>query len=178
MKDITEKNFGLIIAFLLPGFIFLWGISFSRSLGLSLASPTKDSEPTIAGFFTISLASLAVGMLISAVRFVVVDCFLFRPLLKRSPKIHFSKLRDKDALELFLAVVENHYRYFQYYSNTLVAVVGAFVAYLFWGASRATCGLWIGVLLLFAILLFASYDCLRKYNERAAEIVSDNSTVA
>jgi|NGEPerStandDraft_6_1074524.scaffolds.fasta_scaffold63951_2 hypothetical protein len=61
---------------------------------------------------------------------------------------------------------------------TLVAVVGAFVAYLFWGASRATCGLWIGVLLLFAILLFASYDCLRKYNERAAEIVSDNNTVA
>ena len=33
MKDITDKNFGVIIAFLLPGFLFLWGLSFSVDEG-------------------------------------------------------------------------------------------------------------------------------------------------
>jgi hypothetical protein len=29
MKDINDKNFGVIIAFWLPGFVLLWGLSHS-----------------------------------------------------------------------------------------------------------------------------------------------------
>jgi hypothetical protein len=30
MKDVTDKNFGVIIAFLLPGFLLLWGLTYSH----------------------------------------------------------------------------------------------------------------------------------------------------
>jgi hypothetical protein len=50
MKDINDKNFGVIIAFWLPGFILLWGLSLSfDEVAKWLAQPGKG-EASIAGF--------------------------------------------------------------------------------------------------------------------------------
>jgi hypothetical protein len=38
------------------------------------------------------------------------------------PFIDFSKLSDKNVYAAFSGVNENHYRYYQYYANSLVAL--------------------------------------------------------
>jgi len=167
VKDITDKNFGVIIAFLLPGFVLLWGLSFSNT-GISRWL-TEASAPSIGGFLYATLASLALGLLISAVRWLIVDRFL--KYVTALPEINFAKLKeDAETFAVFQGIIENHYRYYQYYSNTFVAVIIAFVAYLVFGNSRPSVWLWLAVILLGITLLLASRDSLHKYHVRASQI--------
>ena len=112
----NEKNFGVIIAFLLPGFLFLWGLSFSYDEVTNwLATSSDSASPAIGGFLYSTLASLALGLLISAVRWLIIDHLLWLIGI-RDPGINFKNLSNKDKYSAFLGVVENHYRYYQYLS--------------------------------------------------------------
>jgi len=169
MKDVTDKNFGVIIAFLLPGFIFLWGLSYSsRTVASWIAKSSTSDTPTVGGFLYSTIASLALGLLISAVRWLFIDSSLrwFTAL----PDLDFGKLKEKDNFYAFQGVVENHYRYYQYYSNTLIAVILSFGTYVSYGPERPSLTLWIGVPVIVIVLYFASRDALSKYHKRAAEI--------
>jgi hypothetical protein len=173
MKDITDKNFGVIIAFLIPGFMLLWGLSYSSSMVAAwLVKSSAADAPTVGGFLYATLASLALGLLISAIRWFFVDHFLYYFTCLKQTKVDFSKLKTKEAFAAFEGVVENHYRYYQYYSNTFVAVVISFAAYLWAGKDTSSKTVIFGVILLCVVLLLASRDCLKKYHERAAEIAS------
>jgi hypothetical protein len=173
MKEITDKNFGVIIAFLIPGFMLLWGLSFSsKEVATWISSSGAGSAPTIGGFLYSTLASLALGLLVSAIRWLLVDHFLYWITRVRRPTIDFSKLKQKDAFLAFEGVVENHYRYYQYYSNTLVAVVASFLAYLASASEWPSEWVIIGLIALCVALLLASRDCLTKYHKRAAEVAS------
>ena len=64
MKEVSPGNFGLLIAFLLPGFIVLWGLSyFSATVRLWLAG--SGQSPTVGGFMFVTLASVAAGVTVS-----------------------------------------------------------------------------------------------------------------
>jgi hypothetical protein len=176
MKDITEKNFGVIIAFLLPGFLLLWLLSVSdvdlSSAGLRTLNTTDQS---VGGFLTITLAALAVGMVISAVRWAIIDTFLrffwrkWGTPLAKLPS--FSQLKEKDAFLVFQGIIENHYRYYQYYSNTLIAIAAAATAHLLYGKEKEPLQIWATIIILGLFLLAASADCIQKYHTRAAELV-------
>jgi hypothetical protein len=173
MKDISDKNFGVIIAFLIPGFMLLWGLSFSsNTISVWLVKSSATDAPTVGGFLYAILASLALGLLISAIRWLLVDHFLYYFTCLKRTEIDFSKLKDKDAFKAFQGVVENHYRYYQYYSNTLVAVGVSFLAYLWKGQNLPSKPVIFGVILACLTLLLASRDCLKNYHERAAKIAS------
>jgi len=78
-----------------------------------------------------SAASLAVGLLINAVRWALVQEVLFHGITRlHRAAINYENLKNKDVLSAFQAAVENNCRYYQYYSNAFVAIVGAFVSYL------------------------------------------------
>jgi len=50
VKDVTSNNFGVLIAYLVPGATALWGISlFSPAVRAWFASTPQDA-PTISGF--------------------------------------------------------------------------------------------------------------------------------
>jgi hypothetical protein len=172
MNEITERNFGVIIALLLPGFLLLWMLSLS-DFGNADAWLKRFSDPSVSGFLYVTLASLAVGLIISAVRWAIVDHVLdwaFRFFGKPLPKINFSKLRDPNSLAAFQGANENHYRYYQYYSNTLVAIVVGSLIYLARGKEAASYSI-VGIdVVLALILLAASVDCLFKFHKRASEI--------
>jgi hypothetical protein len=54
MKDVNEKNFGVIIAFWLPGFLFLWGLSYSwPEVATWLAKSGSGDAPTVGDFCTL-----------------------------------------------------------------------------------------------------------------------------
>jgi len=171
MKDVSDKNFGVIIAFLLPGFLLLWGLSYSvTDVATWLAKSSRNDAPSIGGFLYATLASLALGLMISAVRWLIVDSVL--GWVTSLPRIDFAKLKDKDAFATFQGIVENHYKYYQYYSNTLIAIVSAFGFYVCYGGQGAPWPMWIGAVVVAVVLFFASRDALKKYHERAAAITT------
>ena len=160
MKDITDKNFGVVIAFWLPGVILLWGLSYSYP-GVSrwLNQASGSESPSVGGFLYLTLASLAVGLIVSAVRWMIVDKFLQCVTGLREPQFDFGKLKDKEAFAVFLGVVENHYRFYQYYSNTLVAVMSAFITYLIIQGPKTISGLVrVAFIVACPALLWASYE--------------------
>ena len=59
MKDITEKNFGMLISFSLPGFILLYSLSFSfPELKEWLAGTAAKDSLSVGDFLYSALASL------------------------------------------------------------------------------------------------------------------------
>lgn len=172
MKDIREKNFGVIIAFWLPGFLFLWGLSYSWPLVATWLAKSNDTNaPTIGGFLCATLASLAVGLLINAVRWAVVQKVLFHGITRlHRAAINYENLKNKDVLSAFQAAVENNYRYYEYYSNAFVAIVGAFVSYLLNQKESPSLTLLTVMGVVPLILIIASRNELQKFNERAEAI--------
>lgn len=162
-----DKSFGTIIAFLLPGFALLFGLSFiDTSVDAWLTKYSLKDGPTIGGVLFSTLASLSIGLLVSAVRWLL---FEFRPVLLRlkRPELDFSKL-DKDKHEVFLGIVANHYRYHQYHGNMLVVVLVLFTRHLMvsgWSWNWLLC-----LTPLAAILFLASRDALEKYYERSKKL--------
>lgn len=173
VKDVTDKNFGVIIAFWLPGFLLLWGLSYtSDQVAVWLVKSSATDAPTVGGFLYAALASLALGLLISAIRWLIIDHFLFWFTCLQRPTLDFSHLKDKDAFAAFNGIVENHYRYYQYYANTLVAIVAAFIFYARSEKGPPTGEMWIIGAVIGLALLLAARDCLKNYYVRAKEILS------
>ena len=110
--------------------MLLYGLSYSWSdVALSLAKSSDKDSLTVGGFLYATLASLALGLIVSAARWLIVDTAL-KWMGVRNPSLKYEKLKDRDTLAAFSAVVTNHYRYYQYYAKTLIALSGAFPVYL------------------------------------------------
>jgi len=169
MRELSGKNFGVLIAYLLPGFVSLWAVAMFSPAVDSWLTSKPNAQPTVGGFLYTTLGSLSGGLTVSAVRWAVVDTFHHATGLV-PPKWDFSKLRDR--LDAFEALVENHYRYYQFYSNMLVAVVAVFLARATHiGALCSTDELQIILLMLAGVFLAASRDTLGKYYGRASQLL-------
>ncbi len=169
MRELSGRNFGVLIAYLLPGFVSLWAVAMFSPAVDSWLTSTPNAQPTVGGFLYTTLGSLSGGLTVSAVRWAVVDTFHHATGLV-PPEWDFSKLRDR--LDAFQALVENHYRYYQFYSNMLVAVVAVFAARA--TRSEGACSmdhLQIVLLLLAGVFLAASRDTLGKYYGRASQLL-------
>ena len=178
MKEVTDKNFGVLIAFLLPGFILIWSLSFS-SPQIDIWLKSNDTGgATVGNFLYATLASLALGLLISAIRWFFVDhlllvCGNWIGSLSglRRPHLDLSRLADKEVLAAYNGAVDNHYRYYQYYSNTLVAAVIGYGTY-YYVQNAWLSKLSILVIAVILILLLASGDSLSKYYKAASDILN------
>ncbi len=167
MSDSLDRSFGLVIAFLLPGFLVV--------LGAALVSPAVATwllqEPAancgIGGFFYVILSSLAAGMVASAVRWLLIDCLLHRVGMT-PPRLNFAKLQAN--LNAFELAVHHNYRHYQFYANSLVAswALGACHWHL---AESWTWAIWIGFGVLQMVLLITARDCLGRYYDRIGEII-------
>jgi len=170
VKDVTSNNFGVLIAYLVPGATALWGLSsFSPSLRAWFASTPNDA-PTISGFLYLTVASLAVGMTVTAIRWACVDLVHAATGLT-APDLDFSQLPGKvDAYNL---LIEIHYRHYQFYSNMFVATAITWICFRI--SIRPPCQLsWIepGFLMIEAIFFLTSRDTLRRYHFRTQQLLS------
>ena len=72
-RENSVHDFGLLISYLVPGAVVLLGLRpFSPTLQGWFATASVDT-PTIGGFLYLTVASLAAGMTVSAVRWAAVD---------------------------------------------------------------------------------------------------------
>jgi hypothetical protein len=170
VQSVSNDNFGPLIAYLVPGATTLGGFSqFSPALQSWFAATPADA-PTIGGFLYLTAASLAVGMTISAIRWVLVDAVHgFTGVAP--PRLDFSTLdRKVDALSL---LIELHYRHFQFYANMFVASAIAYGCYrVKLGGPLPLGWLDIGFVLLEGIFFVTSRDTLRKYYVRSEQLLA------
>ena len=172
MFDSLDRNFSLIIAFVLPGFLFLFGsfllVSYSTAELVSQLRPIRQ----IGGFMFFLLAATACGMILSAIRWAILDTLHVLTGLK-SPALDFSKLEGKSSS--FMLVVENNYRYYLFYGNSLIALLGLFM--VAWLEEVPLVTRWLIMLLcLMAVLFLASRDSLKRFYSRTAQIIGSPNT--
>jgi hypothetical protein len=131
-----------------------------------------SNAPTVGGFLYVTLASVAAGMVVSALRWLLLDP-LHHVTGIREPQWDFTALPDR--LSAFLTMVENHYRYYQFYGNMLVAlIIFAVVHQTEWPSPFETQG--ASTLAMFALVgLFylSSRDTLQKYYARVAMLLEN-----
>lgn len=118
--------------------------------------------PNLGGFLYVVLASVGLGMTASAVRWAVLDSLHTLTGLKR-PDLDESNLEQH--LSAFDYLVEKHFRYYQFYGNSIVALLTAYAAgRVGGGASPLPHGV-AEALLVFIVAVFTagSRDALRNY---------------
>lgn len=165
-----NKQFGLLIAYVLPGFIGLGGValivpSVARWLqpfdfeGLSGIGPPVYAV----------LSAITVGMILSCIRWLIIDHAMFAIGI-RPPQWNPAQLEAH--LASFTYLVESHYRYYQFYANSVVALDWTYIAYRTMSASS-----WLGrksdfaIIALSAVLLVGARDALAKYYRRTTQLV-------
>jgi len=170
VRDISPFNFGLVVAYLVPGFVIVWGASYYSTTVRAWLSVPAGAAPTVGGLFYATLASLAAGMIVSALRWAIIDTIHHATGIAE-PLTDFSRLPEK--LAAFQAIVEDHYRYFQHYGNMLLALTFTY------GARRSAVSGWahqwgamdIAFALVCVFLFLGSRDALRRYYRKVGELL-------
>ena len=169
MHSVTNDNFGPLIAYLVPGATVLVGLSqFSPTLRTWFAVTPADA-PTIGGFLYLTIASLAAGMTVSAIRWAVVDTLHSLTGLPLPP-LDFSRLgRNVAAYGL---LIEIHYVHYQFYSNQAIATAIAYACYRMKLGGLLPLG-WIDAafLLVETVFIATSRDTLNKYYSRGRQLL-------
>jgi len=172
VNDTATKNFGVLIAYVLPGFAALWSLQpYSATLRLWLsASPTLP-----AGLESVVFACAAAvggGMVLSAVRWLIIDTTMSL-LGVRRPQWDDSRFGARR--EAFEALVDAHFRYYQFYAHTaLVLPLFAINALVARGKPAAV---WIVAMFIASelILLLAAHDSLTRYFVRTSRLLASHS---
>ena len=90
---------------------------------------------------------------------------------RSDPGLKFENLKEKDRYAAFLGVVENHYRYYQYYANTLAAILLSLAADLAFGKAPLAASAWFAIGGVSVALFLGAHDALKKYYERANAVL-------
>lgn len=173
MTDLNTRNFGLIIAYLLPGFVALCGLATISPFVRDWLLGASIQGPTVGGFLYVLLASVAAGMTLAALRWAILDSIHHATGIKR-PNWNDAALENR--LAAFQYVVENHYMYYQFYGNTLIAILFSYLIWRF-NESRTFSELIVFDLATLAIqCVFAagSRDALRRYYQRTANLLGNH----
>lgn len=165
--DTLNRQFGLVIAYLLPGFVAL--IGFAPIVPMVARWLAVDQTASVGAPVYALLAAAAAGMVVSCFRWLLVDRVLA---LTGVPRPAFNSRALEQHPDAFHYLVEVHYRYYQFYSNALVSLVWAYsVNRWLRTSSRLRLGTDLGVFLLCAVLFAGSRDALAKYRARSAQLV-------
>jgi hypothetical protein len=171
IHETFNKYFGHVVAFLIPGFVGIWGMSYAIPTIRSWLLPHEMSNATIPGMFYVLVGSLGVGMTISAARWMIVDSFHHITGLER-PELNFANL--KGCLSEFEAINEHHYRYYQFYANTFLAILVAYLSRMYFGKVNPLYEpvMLSGVAFACVVLFFASRHSLERFYTSVLSIVN------
>ena len=175
MQQSPPFNFGVVVAYLVPGFVVLWGASYLSPIMRTWLATPPDNLPTVGGLLYVTVASLAAGMTVSAIRWAVFDTLHHRTGVV-PPRWDFATLPEK--LDAYQALIEIHYRYYQLHSHLLLALAFVYGARFFatpWRAYRVG-AVDLGFVIVGVVLFFAARDALSKYYGRAGELLKPSES--
>ena len=167
MNDAIGKHFGLLIAYVLPGFVTIWALRpFSPEIDAWLR-PSPTIPAGIDAVFFVLLASIFAGMTVSAPRWAVIDTLHHCTGL---PRPDWDDANLPMRLTAFANMVEEHYRHYLFHANAAVAVA-VFYASLWLRPPAPTAVTTILFVFLLLLFLATSRDNLRKYYGRTARLL-------
>lgn len=158
VNNVSNTNFGPLVAYLVPGATVLLGFSPFSSVLQNWFASTPVNAPTLGGFLFLTVSSLAVGMTVNAVRWAIVDTLHAWTGLSQPP-LDFSRLGPNVAA--YNLLIEIHYWHYQFHANELVATALAYVCYRIHVGLFAPWG-WadVGIVVLEVIFYITSRDTL------------------
>lgn len=171
MQPVSRDTFGPLIAFLLPGFVVLWGLQAYSPTLTQWLSPLGSTLPTIGGFLFATLASTAAGLIVSAIRWVIIDTLYHHTGI---PPPQWNLHRLPQVLDTFESFVEAHYHFYQFYANMLMALLVVYVVQLV-ATERIPWPLVASDYVLLSIcliLILGSRDSLQKYYRRTEAVLN------
>ena len=163
-----NRHFGLVIAFILPGFVALSGVA---PLAPNVSAWLHAASAGFGAPLYVLLAAAEAGMVASCFRWLIVDR-LHELSGIAAPSFNPRALVERPAA--FDYLVESHYRYYQFYANTLVAAVWAYAVHR-WAADLPVLGIGsdLCMLLLCGVLFAGSRDALSKYRDRSRQLLGN-----
>jgi hypothetical protein len=166
-----DRQFGILIAYVLPGFIVVNGLAYHWPTVATWLAP--GHQPSVGGFLYVTLASIACGLIISTLRWLLIDTLLHRTGVQQA-RWRLSELREQlPAFEMFVLYT---YRYYQFHANCAVALPAWFVLRSL--HDQAVNIRWAVVLVITELVLLAgARDTLKKYHGRTNEILEDRPRV-
>jgi hypothetical protein len=167
VKQDLQQYFGLVIAYVLPGMLGLYAVSFYVPVIGEWFGVARQQEATVGGFLFVLLASIGMGVFLQALSWAFLDRFM-----PRISALDLTK-RTGDVELAYQDLREQHLRYSQFYANTLIALVLVFVAW-YWAAPRTHVAVLVrlGLLLLVGFVLFrAAVDALERYENKRAKLL-------
>jgi hypothetical protein len=123
--------------------------------------PTSQGDLGIGPPVYALLGPTAVGLILSCFRWVLIDD-IHQSMGVTPPEWDDGQLSQR--LGGFDYLVQNHFRYYEFTANTLLAVIGAYAVNRVFGTLPFLgLGTDVGMLFLVLVLFAASRDTLRKY---------------
>ena len=165
----TTKQFGLIVAYVLPGFIALAGLTPLFPAVARWLRPVGDGDFGVGPPLYAVLAATALGLILSCFRWLLIDHLHYWMGVRRPA---WDDRRLDAVLGGFDYLVQSHFRYYEFCGNTLLALLFAY------GFNRVLrtftflgIGTDLGMLVLLSVLFAASRDALAKYYTRTDRLV-------
>jgi hypothetical protein len=129
MKDLSSTSFGYLIAFLLPGIFGLYAFTYWFPQVGVILQPLLKADATVGPSLVFLSVAVGMGLCLSAVRFLIFEKLLCKA--HHFPPNLFASLYKENKLTAFKAVVDEHYRYHQFYGGCGVAVLVLFAGWFF-----------------------------------------------
>ncbi len=127
--DLSLNNTTIIIAFLLPGVIAMWGVSsFSKTVRTWLATAPATGT-SLGGAILFLVMSITAGLVADSLRSHTIDVVHFHTGIEQ-PTLSFEDF-DQVKLDMFQAIMDNHFRYHQFYGNVFLCILFAYIAQQF-----------------------------------------------
>lgn len=174
MQTISNDTFGPLVAYLIPGATALIGFEPYSPLLQSWLASAPPEAPSIGGFLYLTVAALAAGMTMNAVRWAVLDTIHAWTGL-RMPAFDFSRLSGRE--QAYTILLEIHYKHYQFHGSMLIATA---VAYVGWRSAEGLAG-GLGlfdllVAMLEVVFFLMSRDTLTRYQRRVAQLLGTTSS--
>ena len=175
MTEVSTRNFGLLIAYVIPGFAVVLALSTRYpTLAQWLAASTTDA-PSVGGFLYATLASITAGMLLNLIRWLLLDPLHHWMGVPRARWDVTLLATHADGFETF---VEYHFRYYQFFAASflavlLIACMPDVMARLATSSSQA----YLSAMVFGAALFAASRDALTKYYVRTNHLLRRHNAV-
>ena len=169
MDNTNSKQFGLIVAYVIPGFIGLAGFAPLFPPVARWLRPVGQGDLGLGAPLYAMLAATAVGSILSCFRWLLVD-HLHQWTGVSRPVWDDSQLED--VLGGFDYLVQSHFRYYEFCGNTLLALLGAYGLNRMLGTLPFLgVGTDLGMLIVLVVLFTASRDALAKYYLRTGRLI-------
>jgi hypothetical protein len=172
----SSLSLGQLLAFGVPGFVAFKAAALHSATASAWLMLALDKDQGIGVFLFVALGSLALGVIVSGIRALIIDQVLCSKLVLRRwaltrPTVNYAQLAGAERLAAYESINENYFRYYLFYANTSIAavllalsrVVGSHAAPV-----RRPDLLLIGMVLV--VLLWSARDSFSRFTRAATQL--------